>query len=158
VSISWPNWAMVMMGELRPAVLDDYGLLAALHWYGQRFSQRTGLAVAVQGEELAPRLPSATETALFRIAQEALTNAAKHAQASQVTVTLEPVNGGARLTIADDGVGFDPATRRQAGWGLMTMRERAEAVGAHLRVESAPGKGTQVVVEVWDTDCTDEHR
>jgi len=147
-----------VMGELRPAVLDDYGLLATLHWYAQRFRGRTGLTVVVQGEELTPRPPSAVETALFRIAQEALTNAAKHAKASQVTVTLEPVDGGARLTIADDGVGFDPAARRQAGWGLMTMRERAEAVGAHLRVESAPGKGTQVVVEVWDTDCTGEHR
>lgn len=146
-----------VMAELRPAVLDDYGLLAALHWYGQRFSQRTGLAVAVQGEELTPRLPPAVETALFRIAQEALTNVARHAQASQVTVTLERVDGGIRLVIADDGVGFDPAVRRRGGWGLMTMRERAEAVGGRLRLDSAPGKGTRVVVEVLDTDCSDEH-
>lgn len=146
-----------VMGELRPAVLDDYGLLAALHWYGQRFSQRTSLAVAVQGEELTPRLPPAVETALFRIAQEALTNVARHAQASQVTVTLEHVDGGIRLVIADDGVGFDPAVRRRGGWGLMTMRERAEAVGGRLRLDSAPGKGTRVVVEVLDTDCSDEH-
>ncbi|MDH7486386.1 MAG: PAS domain S-box protein [Anaerolineae bacterium] len=137
-----------VMAELRPAVLDDYGLLAALHWYGQRFSQRTGIATMVQGQEPAPRLPPAVETALFRIVQEALTNVAKHAQARQVTVTLEPVDGGARLSIADDGVGFDPTVRRRAGWGLMTMRERAQAVGGHLRVDSAPGKGTRVVVEV----------
>jgi len=141
-----------VMGELRPAVLDDYGLLAALHWYGQRFGERTGLAVTVQGEETMPRLPPAVETALFRIAQEALTNVARHAQAGQVTVSLEPVDGGARLTIADDGAGFDPAVPRRPGeppsWGLLIMRERAEAVGGRLKVESAPGKGTQVVVEV----------
>jgi len=137
-----------VMGELRPAVLDDYGLLAALQWHGQRFSEHTGLPVLVQGEELAPRLPSTVETALFRIAQEALTNVAKHAQASQVTVTLESVDGGARLTIADDGIGFDPAARHHTGWGLITMRERAETAGGHLRVESIPGEGTRIVVEV----------
>lgn len=141
-----------VMGELRPPTLDEYGLLATLRWYCQRFRERTGLAVTVQGEETMPRLPSAVETALFRIAQEALTNVARHAQASRVTVSLEPVDGGARLTIADDGVGFDPAAPRRPGeppsWGLLTMRERAEAVGGRLKVESAPGKGTQVVVEV----------
>ena len=137
-----------VMADLRPPVLDDYGLLAALRWHGERFSPRTGVTTIVQGEELTPRLPSSVETALFRIAQEALTNAAKHAQASQVTLTLEAVDGGARLTIADDGVGFDPPARRQAGWGLLTMRERAEAVGGHLRVESAPGEGTRVIVDI----------
>lgn len=137
-----------VMADLRPAVLDDYGLLAALHWYSQRFSQRTGIATNVQGREPMSRLPSAVETALFRITQEALTNVARHAQASQVTVTLEAADGGIHLTIADDGVGFDPAARRRGGWGLMIMCERAEAVGGHLRVESAPGKGARITVEV----------
>jgi len=141
-----------VMADLRPPVLDDYGLLAALRWYGERFSQRTAVATVVQGEELAPRLPPAVEMALFCIAQEALTNVAKHAQARQVTMMLEGMAGGVRLTIADDGDGFDPTAPRRPGerpgWGLITMRERAQAVDGHLQVESAPGQGTRVVVEV----------
>jgi len=141
-----------VMSELRPPVLDDYGLLAALHWYAERFSQRTTIATVVQETESTPRLSLTVETTLFRIAQEALTNVSKHACAKQATVTLESVGDRARLTIADDGVGFDPAhlTARAApcGWGMITMRERAEAVGGQMRVESAPGKGTRVVIEV----------
>ena len=140
------------MTELRPPVLDDYGFLAALHWYGQQFSDRSGLLVMVKGGELAPRLPLSIELALFRVAQEALTNVLKHSQASQVTMTLVALSGIARFTIADDGVGFDLASlhhpKEQPGWGLITMRERVEAVGGHLRVESAPGKGTRVIAEV----------
>jgi PAS domain S-box-containing protein len=141
-----------VMGELRPPVLDDYGLLAALRWYGDRFAQRTNVATIVRGEELTPRLPPAVETALFRIVQEALTNVSKHARAKKVTLTLEPVDGGARLTIADDGIGLDPARcaapGAARGWGMLTMRERAQAMGGELRVESAPGEGTRLVVEV----------
>lgn len=141
-----------VMAELRPPVLDDYGLLAALRWYGKRFSQRTGIETIVQGEEMTPRLSPAIEMALFAIAQEALTNVARHAQAVGVAVTLKGVAKGARLTIADDGVGFDPKVihrpGERRGWGLITMRERAEAIGGHLQLEGAPGKGTMVVVEV----------
>ncbi len=141
-----------VMAELRPPVLDDYGLLAALRWYGQRFAQRTGLAIATQGADPKPRLPLATEITLFRIAQEALTNAARHAQAHQVSVTLEALAGGVRLTIADDGTGFDPELRTQPNgrhaWGLLTMSERAESIGGRLVIETAPDRGTRVVVEV----------
>lgn len=140
-----------VMTELRPPVLDDYGFLAALHWYGQQFSERTGVLVMIEGEELTPRLPLSIELALFRVAQEALTNVVKHSRANQVTMTLRTFSGIARFTISDDGTGFDPATlrhREQPGWGLVTMRERVEAIGGHLRVESAPGKGTRVIAEV----------
>jgi signal transduction histidine kinase len=141
-----------LMAELRPPVLDDYGLLAALRWYGEQVTGRAGLPVEVRGQEKAPRLPSATETVLFRIAQEALTNVVKHAQATRATVTVEETADRVRLTIADDGVGFDPAAlpplREPRGWGLLTMQERAEAVGGRFRVEAAPGQGTRVVVEV----------
>ena len=141
-----------VMAELRPPVLDDYGLLASLRWYGQRFAQRTGLAIATQGADPTPRLPLATEITLFRIAQEALTNAARHAQAHQVSVTLDAAAGGVRLTIADDGIGFDPELHTQPNgrhaWGLLTMSERAESAGGRLVMDAAPGRGTRVIVEV----------
>jgi PAS domain S-box-containing protein len=141
-----------VMAELRPSVLDDYGLVAALCWHAERFSERTGVATLMREEELEGQLPPAVEAAIFRIAQEALTNIGKHAKASLVTLQLKDVAGGVRFTVADDGVGFDPKILRQPGgqpgWGLVTMRERGTAVGGHLSVNSEPGKGTQVVLEV----------
>ena len=141
-----------VMADLRPPLLDDYGLMAALHWYGAQVAARTGITVHVEGEEPCPRLAQPVENALFRIVQEALTNVAKYAQARQVTVALETEDGTVRLTVADDGVGFDlgslagPDGRR--GWGLLTMAERAEAMGGTCRVESQPGCGTRIIAEV----------
>ncbi|MCB0171196.1 MAG: PAS domain S-box protein [Anaerolineae bacterium] len=141
-----------LMSELSPSVLDDFGLIAALTWYGQRFASRVDFAITVSGQEPTPRLAAPMEYALFRITQEALTNVAKHAQASAVTLTIDTNNGFVRLVIADDGRGFKPVGRSQApnrrGWGLPTMAERAEAVGGRYRIESEPGHGTRVVVEV----------
>mgnify|MGYP001596271246 CR=1 FL=1 len=140
-----------VMAELRPSVLDDYGLPAALRWYGEEFSRRISLPVDVQAAELTRRPSSNVETALFRITQAALGNVAQHAHARRACVTLEERTAGIRLTVADDGVGFDPAAvcRQQPrrGWGVISMRERAEAVGARLCVYSEPGKGAKVVVE-----------
>ncbi|MBU4143135.1 GAF domain-containing protein [Patescibacteria group bacterium] len=140
-----------LMGELHPPVLDDYGLFAALRWCGEQFSDRTGVTAVVRGKKLTPRLPLEVETGLFRITQEALNNVVKHAQAKRVTMTLESVAGRVRLTIADDGVGFDPKaklqSKKQMNWGLITMRERAHAIGGDLRIETEPGKGTKVIVE-----------
>jgi PAS domain S-box-containing protein len=144
-----------VMDNLRPPMLDDFGLVATLHWYGAQFASRTGVAVTVQGEEPVPRLAAPVENALFRIVQEGLTNVAKHAQATQVTVTVAADDGGVRLVVADDGVGFDPAhlgpPDGRRGWGLMTMVERAEAVGGRCRIESQPRQGTRVIVEVADS-------
>ncbi len=140
-----------VMAKLRPQVLDDYGLMPALRWYGERFSERTEMSIDVRGEELTLRLPQGTETALFRIAQEAMTNVAKHAQASRATMRLEEVDGLVRLTVADDGVGFDSADlnpKKRHGWGLITMKERAHAFDGHILIDSEPGKGTRVVVEI----------
>jgi two-component system sensor histidine kinase UhpB len=141
-----------VMANLRPPVLDDYGLVAALDWYGARFSKWADLVVSVQGQEPSPRLAAAIENALFRIAQEALTNTARHARASRVVVRVEVDNGLVRLVVADDGIGFEPAgpaefAGRQS-WGLLSMSERAEAVGGSCRVISRPNQGTQVIVEV----------
>lgn len=141
-----------IMAELRPPVLDDYGLLSALRWYGDEFSQRTGIRVDILGEEAVPRLATPVELALFRIAQEALTNVAKHASASQVELAEEVDNRTVRLVISDNGVGFDRAKLGQPEgryrWGLMNMSERAVAVGGRCHIESRPGHGTKVVVEV----------
>jgi PAS domain S-box-containing protein len=141
-----------VMASLRPPMLDDYGLVATLHWFGALFSRRTGIAVTVDGVEAVPRPAAPVENALFRIAQEALTNVAKHAQATQVTLRVAVDTETLRLVVADNGVGFHPAHRAELdgsrGWGLLTMAERAEAVGAHCQVASQLGQGTRVVVEV----------
>lgn len=141
-----------VMAELRPPVLDDYGLLAALRWYGQQFCQRTGVATEVIDCGVTMRCSSAVETALFRIAQEALNNVAKHAAASKVVVSLQCQEERIRMTIADNGRGFAVGRVRQASdephWGFLTMQERALAVGGTLHVTSQPGAGATVVVEV----------
>jgi PAS domain S-box-containing protein len=137
-----------VMADLRPPVLDDYGLLAALKWYGEHFASRTNLAVLVEGELPDPRPATSVENALFRVAQEALTNVAKHAQATQITMTVEASVKTIRMVIADDGVGLDH-TEHDAphGWGLLTMQERVEAVGGTFRIEARSGQGTRVVLE-----------
>jgi two-component system sensor histidine kinase UhpB len=140
------------MAELRPPVLDDYGLVAALRSHAARFAESTGLATEVLGDEPSPRLPLIVETALFRVTQEALTNVIRHAHARRVTLTLESEPDSARLTVADDGQGFSPQRPRGLGerprWGLIAMRERVETVGGAMRIVSAPGQGTSIIVEV----------
>jgi signal transduction histidine kinase len=136
---------------LRPTILDDFGLVAALRWFADEFEQTFGtrVEVAIDGappERLAPEL----ELALFRIAQEALTNTGKYAGAGSIRLELSFFDGEARLVVEDNGRGFDPATSaaptRQGGLGLYGMRERAALVGADLELQSAPGQGTRVVV------------
>jgi two-component system sensor histidine kinase UhpB len=139
-----------LMADLRPPVLDDYGLVAALRWLGEQTASRVDIEVGIQGETLRPRLADEVETALFRIAQEALNNVLKHARATQATIAVEEGDRLVRMTIRDDGVGFAPSTSPGAGehWGLLIMRERAEAAGGTCHIVSHPGEGTQVVVEV----------
>ncbi len=141
-----------VMADLRPPVLDDYGLLAALRWYGSRVAQRAGFSLRVQGDESWPRLAAPLENALFRIAQEALTNVAKHASATQVTITIEIDDEVIRLVVEDNGCGFELGHLTRPGeqphWGILTMTERAEAVGGWFRIESSPQQGTQITVEV----------
>jgi signal transduction histidine kinase len=144
-----------VIADLRPPELDDYGLVAALRWYGARTEEQTGLKVGVEGDDLKPRLPPQQATSLFRIAQEALANVVKHAQATQVTVTVEADEATMRMIVADDGAGFDPERLKPASdtphWGLLTMQERAQAAEATWRVESAPGEGSRIVVEIART-------
>jgi PAS domain S-box-containing protein len=134
--------------DLRPLVLDDLGLVAALRWYLDREAERAGLAAKLSAGELEKRLPPELETACFRIAQEALTNVVRHAKAKHVWVELSERGGELLLIIRDDGIGFDPAALRGKGsevrLGLMGMRERALIVGGTIEFVSAPGKGTEV--------------
>jgi two-component system sensor histidine kinase UhpB len=137
-----------VMAELRPPGLDEFGLLAALREHAERVARRAGFAVTVRGDEPRPPLSSATAIALFRIAQEALSNVVKHACATHVSITLEPVDGRTRLEVRDDGLGFDPASRSHGGMGMLTMTERAELIGAHCAVTATPGSGTRVLITV----------
>lgn len=139
-----------LMAELRPPALDDYGLVAALRTFAESTSARLNLPVRVSGEELLPRPDGAVEGALFRIAQEAVINAARHGSPTRVAIDLAERDGRVSLTIEDDGVGFvlDAPGLGPDHWGLKSMRERAQAIGGVLRIETAPRAGTRVVAEV----------
>lgn len=140
-----------VMAELHPPLLDEYGVLAALQHFGETFGRHTGVRVVVEGEEPKRRVPPAAEITLFRVAQEALANVVRHAETNQATVAVEELSDGLRLTITDDGAGFDPTLTfhpgDRASWGLAAMRERAKSLGSSLIVESVPGKGTKVSVD-----------
>ena len=138
--------------DLRPAALDDLGLLPALRSYLKDYAERTGLLVRFERAVRDAQLSSEQKTALFRIAQESLTNVAKHAQATEVVVTLGLVKGGIQLRIKDNGRGF-AAKRRQAAaekkrLGLLGMQERVRLVNGRCIVQSAPGRGTTVIAEI----------
>lgn len=138
-----------VMAELRPPMLDDHGLLAALQWYASQFTQRTGIEVSVHGDDLSPRPSLQLEITLFRIAQEALNNVAKHARASRVDVELHMADGDFSLAVTDDGIGFESTSlASHAGRGMATMRERAQSVGGHFEVTAGRGAGTRVSARV----------
>ncbi len=136
--------------DLRPPILDYAGLLPALRGYVREFSRRTGIAVRVADGGGAIRLAHEVESLLFRIVQEALTNCAKHARADVIDVELKHDLLRVVMTIQDNGVGFDVQALEGGapGLGLLTMRERAEFAGGRFSIESHPGQGTQIRVEV----------
>jgi signal transduction histidine kinase len=141
------------MADLRPPMMEQDGLVDSLEWYAQQYAARAGLDIRVADKTERHRLTPAAEIGLFRIFQEALTNAAKHAQTGLIQVTLERVGDYYRLTVIDDGVGFDPSPPAglpsgKLRLGLLTMRERAEAINGRLRIDSEPGRGTTIIVEV----------
>ncbi|MFI1091553.1 GAF domain-containing sensor histidine kinase [Streptomyces sp. NPDC020917] len=135
--------------ELRPAALDDDGLVATLRTQADVLDRVHTAGVTFHAIQVRA-LPSSQEEALLRVAQEALHNALRHADAGTVSVTLEGRGKGALLRIRDDGRGFDPTAVRRAGrhLGLVSMRDRADGVGGRLTVESEPGKGTVIEMEV----------
>jgi signal transduction histidine kinase len=138
-----------LVWELRPTVLDDFGLRAALARHTEDWSKMNGVRAELHSTGLnGDRLPPEVETTLFRAAQEALNNVAKHARASRVDVILERRLNQVALIVEDDGIGFDPSDESavEQRVGLAGMRERAALVGGTVHVESAPGKGTTVFV------------
>jgi PAS domain S-box-containing protein len=140
-----------VIADLRPAVLDDYGLAAALRWSCEQLETRTGLHIEMENSSEFPRLEAAVEVAVYRIVQEALTNVVRHARAKTVRIELRRAATGTQIVVRDDGVGFVPAKLFSDSfpntWGLATMRERAEGIGAQWRLRSAPGQGTEIVID-----------
>jgi PAS domain S-box-containing protein len=135
--------------DLRPASLDHIGLVAALRQYAQAVSDQHDLVVQFEAVGSIERLSSDFETALYRVVQEALTNVIRHAQATRADVLLEQRGDKLIVLVEDNGVGFDPTMAKQAGHlGLFGIRERAEMLGGTLLLESSPGSGTTLILEV----------
>jgi signal transduction histidine kinase len=134
--------------ELRPSALDDFGVVPALERLAQTFSEQSGIVVDVEANLNEARLPAEVETALYRIVQEALTNVAKHAGASRVSIVLTRRNGSISALIEDDGKGFGATGGRDDGLGLVGMKERVGLLGGRLAIESTEGTGTTIVAEV----------
>jgi signal transduction histidine kinase len=137
--------------ELRPTILDDLGLLPALEFLAEGVSKRAALPITVEGRRNG-RLPSAIETILYRVVQEALTNVSKHAQATHASVQIQRQPGSILCSIRDDGVGFDvPVVMKkkgQRGLGLVGIRERVAVIGGTLQIHSEPGHGTEMLITV----------
>ena len=137
--------------ELRPVILDDLGLMPALRFLGEGMAQRATIPIRVAGST-AGRLPPRVETGLYRIAQEALSNVARHAHATRASIEVERDGSEVRCRIRDDGRGFDPAApaRGEAGrgLGLDSIRERLAPLGGALEIHSRPGAGTELLIRV----------
>jgi signal transduction histidine kinase len=138
-----------LASDLRPAILDDLGLAEAMSWYAERETRRAGIELRLDLEDVDGKLPTALETACFRIVQEALTNAIRHSGAKSVEVELRAEAGAVRVCVRDDGKGFDAGSLRRAAaagksHGLLNMQERAELAGGELTIDSMPGRGTAI--------------
>ena len=148
--------------NLRPSMLDDLGLLPTLRWYVGRYAKRLSLKVELEAIDLEERLPREMETVLYRMVQEALTNIAKHAQASSVHIRMEGKDSTVSMAIEDNGRGFDTdeveaRERSERGAGLLGMRERISNLGGSLSIRSRPGQGTHLSAELpLDTEADHE--
>jgi two-component system sensor histidine kinase UhpB len=135
--------------DLRPSALDDLGLLPALRWYIKEYQQKCNIEVEFAASNFKERLPSELETALYRIVQEALTNTAKYAKATKVSINVAEENGNVSATISDNGRGFDAQTVLKLPWqerglGLAGMHERAALLDGSLLITTEPGRGTTI--------------
>ncbi|MCU1261822.1 MAG: integral rane sensor signal transduction histidine kinase, partial [Bryobacterales bacterium] len=131
---------------LRPSMLDDLGLLAAVEWQGREVSRRTEMEVEIESEGVSETLAEDYKICIYRVTQEALNNAARHSGARHAWVKIEQNGAAITVSIRDDGRGFDP--QRTRGLGLLGMEERARRLGGTLHVESKPGEGTTIRVEL----------
>ncbi|MFO7171647.1 MAG: sensor histidine kinase [Bacillota bacterium] len=138
--------------DLRPMALDDLGLVPALRAYIQEYQKRTALQVEFTVHGTERRLGPDLEVGLFRLVQEALTNVHRHARATRAEITVEWGPDEVKVTVADDGIGFDPAqvqaSGREGHFGLRGMAERAALLGGRLAIDSRPGAGTRIAVAI----------
>jgi two-component system sensor histidine kinase DegS len=141
--------------DLRPSILDQMGLVAALNWLTEELGKELKIEISVKSDEL-PELPSEIELAMFRIAQETLNNIRKHAQASVVDITVKRISNNLKMSITDNGKGFSTSRltgdlAREGKLGVLGMEERARLIGGSLQIKSAPGKGTTVIARapIW---------
>jgi signal transduction histidine kinase len=138
--------------DLRPTLLDDLGLIPATRWYVSRYSERAGIDVQMEVVDLEERLDPEVETTLYRVVQEALTNVARHADATEVRLRLEGKSGSATALIEDNGRGFEAPELIEGvlgrGAGLVGMQERVALLGGSVTIESGRGEGTRLSVEV----------
>lgn len=133
--------------DLRPPILDDFGLTSAIRWYAEGFSRRTRIKVKLELQELDSKLPAEFETAIYRAIQECLTNVAKHSEATRVNISLDRKNEHLQIVIQDNGTGFEPEIFPfTSGFGLFRLKEKTELLGGKYRISSKKGKGTRVVV------------
>lgn len=142
-----------LVADLRPTLLDDLGLIPAIAWYGEQRLKPLGINFQLDDRQMKTRLPTSTETALFRVVQEAMTNVVRHSRATAITVRLAHENHGVTLEISDNGQGFDPQALQPSnshgqGLGLRGMQERASILGGEFQLQSVPGKGTIITIRV----------
>jgi signal transduction histidine kinase len=130
---------------LRPSMLDDLGLVAALRWQAREVTRRSGLKVKMVADEIAEDLPDSYRTCLYRVVQEALNNCATHSQATQVHVVVHRDGDSLSVTVQDDGIGFEPG--REKGMGLLGMEERVARLGGQFSIDSKPGNGTVLSIQ-----------
>jgi signal transduction histidine kinase len=131
---------------LRPSMLDDLGLVPALQWQAREISKRTGLAVTVEAENVADDLPEEHKTCIYRVVQEALNNCARHAFARSVRIEVVQESDRIRLSVLDDGLGFNSTHTR--GLGLLGMEERVTHLGGRFHLQSEPGHGARLRIEI----------
>jgi len=149
---------------LRPSMLDDLGLTPALNWLVKEVSRSSGMNIQAELKSGLDELPDAHRTCLYRVVQEALTNASRHSGARTVDLEVDCIGNWVQATITDDGKGFEPGSEKRRGLGLLGMEERVRELGGNLRVSSAPGRGTSVEirlprpVSVEETNAEDSDR
>jgi signal transduction histidine kinase len=148
--------------DLRPAMLDELGLIPTLRWYAQNFSKRLGIDSQFQAIGFEEKLPSQIETAFYRIVQEALNNISKHAEASQVEISLEQKDSTIYASIIDNGRGFDldkvlHPESPERGFGIIGMQERISFLGGKIDIQSRPGFGTRIHIEVPNKEEHDDN-
>ena len=138
-----------ILNELRPVILDEYGLMEALKWQGQKFTANTGVPIEFNETKLPVKVAEEIAMCIFRIYQESLTNITRYANAKNVFVSLNTTGDNLALTIRDNGKGFNTnVLKNKKSFGILGMTERVIALNGHFELTSAPGKGTQINVSI----------